>query len=241
MNYLVTKNYETEFTNPISLTAGEKVTIGEESSEQWLNWVYCTKNDHSNAGWVPKQIINYADETILEDYSAKEMNVKKGEIVEGLKELNGWLWAKNKATDEIGWIPLEVLESMNTNLIGYCGIYCGACPSYKSGECEGCRAKSEKSSVRYKACAVKPCCIENEFFTCADCTIYASTKECKKYNPLLLKIASWVEKTDRSKAIEMIKIKGLAETVAFMEEKQWVCFKVKDSWANKRYGKRVKE
>ena len=179
MNYLVTKNYETEFTNPISLTAGEKVTIGEESSEQWLNWVYCTKNDHSNAGWVPKQIINYADETILEDYSAKEMNVKKGEIVEGLKELNGWLWAKNKATDEIGWIPLEVLEKTpkspegdfagtsqpeiceaplgigGNNLIGYCGIYCGACPSYKSGDCEGCRAKSEKSAVRYKKCEVK--------------------------------------------------------------------------------------
>ena len=130
---------------------------------------------------------------------------------------------------------------INENLIAYCGIYCGACPSYKSGDCEGCRAKSEKSSVRYKACAVKPCCIENEFFTCADCTIYASTKECKKYNPFLLKIASWVEKTDRSKAIEMIKIKGLAETVAFMEEKQWVCFKVKDSWANKRYGKRVSD
>jgi hypothetical protein len=39
----------------------------------------------------------------------------------------------------------------------------------------------------------------------------------------------------------MIKIKGLAETVAFMEEKQWVCFKVKDSWLNRRYGKGVSE
>jgi hypothetical protein len=127
------------------------------------------------------------------------------------------------------------------NLIAYCGIYCGACPSFTSGECEGCRAKSEKSSVRYKACAVKPCCVENVFFTCADCTIYASTSACKKYNPLLLKIASWVESTDRSKAIDMIKIKGLAETVAFMDEKQWICFKVKDSFLNKRYGKRVNE
>ena len=129
----------------------------------------------------------------------------------------------------------------NENLIGYCGIYCGACPSFTSGECDGCRAKSAKSAVRYKACEVKRCCIENQFFTCANCTIYASTKECKKYNPLLLKIASWVESTDRSKAIEMIKTKGLTETVAFMDERQWVCFKVRDSWANKRYGKRVNE
>jgi hypothetical protein len=126
------------------------------------------------------------------------------------------------------------------NLIAYCGIYCGACPSFTSGGCEGCRSKSAKSAVRYKQCAVKPCCVENGFFTCADCTIYASTKECKKYNPLLLRIASWVEGSDRSKAIEMIKEKGLTECAAFMEDKQWVCFKTKDTFLNKRYGKKVK-
>jgi hypothetical protein len=113
INYIVTERHETEFTNPIMLTAGEKIIIGEESSEQWLNWVYCTKNDNSNAGWVPKQMINYADEIILENYSAKEMTVEKDEIVEGIKELNGWLWAKNKQTSEIGWIPLENLEIKN--------------------------------------------------------------------------------------------------------------------------------
>ena len=129
----------------------------------------------------------------------------------------------------------------NENLIGYCGIYCGACLSFKSGKCDGCRVISPKSAVVYKACKVKPCCVENGFFTCADCTIYASVKECKKYNPLLLKIASWVESSDRSKAIEMIKEKGLTECVAFLDEKQWACFKVKDSFLNKRYGKRVNE
>ncbi|MDR0332962.1 MAG: alpha/beta fold hydrolase [Dysgonamonadaceae bacterium] len=109
VTYIVTENYVSEFPNPISLTAGEKATIGEESSEQWLHWVYCTKNDNSNAGWVPKQIINYADETIIEDYSANEMTVKKGEVVVGLQELNGWLWARNAITGEMGWIPLENL------------------------------------------------------------------------------------------------------------------------------------
>jgi len=126
-------------------------------------------------------------------------------------------------------------------LIAYCGLYCGACPSFTSGKCDGCRSNSAKSAVVYKACQVKPCCVENGFFTCADCTIYASTKECKKYNPLLLKIASWVESSDRSKAIKMIKEKGRAEFAAFMEEKKWVCFKTKDSFFNKRYGKKLNE
>ncbi|MDR0796262.1 MAG: DUF3795 domain-containing protein, partial [Tannerella sp.] len=95
--------------------------------------------------------------------------------------------------------------------------------------------------VLYKQCKVRPCCIENGFFTCADCTIYASVKECKKYNPLLLKIASWVERSDRSKAIEMIQTKGRAEFSVFMEDKNWVCFKTKDSVFNKRFGKKLNE
>ncbi|MCL2328466.1 MAG: DUF3795 domain-containing protein [Bacteroidetes bacterium] len=127
------------------------------------------------------------------------------------------------------------------NLIAYCGLYCGTCPAFTSGKCDGCRGNSAKSAIVYKACKVKPCCVENGFFTCADCTIYTSVKECKKYNPLLLKIASWVESSDRSKAIEMIKTKGRAEFLAFMTDRNWVCFKTKDSIFNKRFGKKVNE
>jgi hypothetical protein len=127
------------------------------------------------------------------------------------------------------------------NLIGHCGIYCGACPSFISGQCDGCRGNSAKSAVLYKQCKVKPCCANNGFFTCADCTIYASTKECKKYNPLLLKIASWIEGSDRSKAIEMIKAKGRAEFLTFITDKNWVCFKTKDTFFNKRFGKKLNE
>jgi len=134
-------------------------------------------------------------------------------------------------------------KKINTdeNLIAHCGLFCGACPQYTSGKCEGCRGDSEKCAVLYRGCKVKPCCEENDFFTCADCTIYSSTKECKKYNPILLKIASRVESSDRSKAIEMIRTKGQAEFLAFMTEKNWVCLKTKDSIFNKRFGKKVNE
>jgi hypothetical protein len=116
MDYIVTEKFETEFSNPIILTAGEKVIIGKDPNpevnpETWVNWVYCIKEDNSNAGFVPEQIIceDGKHGIIQEDYSAKELSVEKDTIVEGIKELNGWLWSRNKSTNEIGWIPLENL------------------------------------------------------------------------------------------------------------------------------------
>ena len=129
----------------------------------------------------------------------------------------------------------------NERFIAYCGLYCKACPAFVSGKCDGCRVESAKSAALYKKCKVKPCCVENGFFTCADCTIYASTKACKKYNPLMLKISSWIGSVNRSKCIDMIKEKGRTEFLSFMEERNWVMFKTKDSYFNRKLGKKLKE
>jgi len=111
IDYIVVEKYETAYPNPITLIIGEKVIIGKEyeatESENWENWVYCTKADNSNAGWVPKQIINFETGLILRNYLAKELTVEKGIIIEGIEELNGWMLSKDKSTGEIGWIPME--------------------------------------------------------------------------------------------------------------------------------------
>ena len=126
-------------------------------------------------------------------------------------------------------------------LIAYCGLYCGACPSFVSGKCDGCRSNAANSAIKYRKCPVKPCCAGNGFFTCADCTEFASVKECKKYNPLLLRIAARLEGSDRSKALDMIKEKGRSEFLTFMKSKNWVAFKTKDTPLNKPFGKKVNE
>jgi hypothetical protein len=127
------------------------------------------------------------------------------------------------------------------NLIAYCGFYCGACPTYVSGKCEGCRGSSAKCAVGYKKCTVKPCCVENEFFTCADCTKYASTKDCKKYNPASIRFGEWASSTCRGMAIKMINEKGQTEFLDYMTGKNWVSIKTKDTFVNKKLGKKLNE
>ena len=123
MEYIVKENHRTEFPNPICLKKGERVILGKKSEEtvgetaydeNWPNWTFCSRMDGSNKGWVPDQIIEKdgcEHGLVVEDYSAKELYIDKGTVVEGIKQLNGWLWSKNKSTNEIGWIPMDKLEN----------------------------------------------------------------------------------------------------------------------------------
>ena len=57
--------------------------------------------------------------------------------------------------------------SAQTELISYCGFYCGACPKFTKGQCEGCKGDNLKCAAGFKSCQVRPCCIENGFNSCA--------------------------------------------------------------------------
>ena len=113
----------------------------------------------------------------------------------------------------------------DTALVSYCGFYCGACKKYTAGECSGCKGDSSKCAVGYKACKVRPCNIENSFSTCADCKKYETVKECKIYNPFMIRFGQFVTRTNRRKGIEIIKEKGEAAFVQFMADKKWVTTK----------------
>ncbi len=115
----------------------------------------------------------------------------------------------------------------NTSLISYCGFYCGACKKFTDKECEGCKGESALCAVGYEACKVRPCCIENGFNTCADCTKYESVKDCKIYNPILIRFGQFITRTNRRKGVEMIKEKGESEFLQFMIDKNWVTVKTK--------------
>lgn len=87
-------------------------------------------------------------------------------------------------------------------LIAYCGLYCGACRSYLSGKCPGC-----KDNVKASWCKIRQCCKENQYGSCADCNSIV-LKECKKYNNFISKVIGFVLNSDRSACISRIREVG---------------------------------
>ena len=64
-------------------------------------------------------IIDLVDDArgrMKEDYSSKELTLAVGDIVRGSKVLSGWVWAERVGMGEFGWVPLNALEIIESNL-----------------------------------------------------------------------------------------------------------------------------
>ena len=94
--------------------------------------------------------------------------------------------------------------------IAFCGLYCGACKSFLSDKCPGCQ-KNEKASW----CKVRKCCFENGIASCAECNVYATASDCKKFNNIFSQLFSFIFGSDRQASLDMIKDQGYA---AYAEE-----------------------
>jgi len=107
----IIEEHRSDNLTPIIITKGSRVRIGERSNDfgSWPNWIYCYSLDGNGEGWTPIQIVNIIGVygIILADYSAIELDVKKGETVDGDIELNGWVWCHKLNFSEEGWLPKE--------------------------------------------------------------------------------------------------------------------------------------
>jgi hypothetical protein len=92
----------------------------------------------------------------------------------------------------------------NTNLVAYCGLYCGACRRYLNNKCPGCRENAKATW-----CKARTCCIDNRFGSCADCTKFADVNDCVKFNNFISKIFAFIFRSNRKACIEQIRTKGL--------------------------------
>lgn len=115
MNYRVINAHHSNYPKPITTKKGTKLKIGDKYNgpENWESWRFCCTLDNETKGWVPEQLLIIEEQygTILEDYTAKELNVEKDEIVKGIKELNGWLWCMKIIDKDEGWLPKDKLIS----------------------------------------------------------------------------------------------------------------------------------
>lgn len=113
---MVIKDRIIEYPEPITFEKGAPLTVGEkhEGPEGWDNWFFC-ETPGQKGGWVPAQIIENVDEKnsrALEDYTARELDVEKGDFLLGSRVINGWVWCKKTDHRESGWVPLSCLREV---------------------------------------------------------------------------------------------------------------------------------
>jgi hypothetical protein len=109
------------------------------------------------------------------------------------------------------------METNKTNgdIISYCGLFCTNCRSYQNGKCPGCQGNAKATW-----CKVRSCCMGKGIKSCADCTEYANTMDCKKFNNFVSKMFAFVFRSDRAASIEMIKKNGYENYAKFCIDKK---------------------
>ena len=115
VRFTATDRHISEYPDPLSFTRGTSLIIHERyvGKEGWDDWFYCTIPGRTG-GWVPGQLLARSEETYRgiakEDYTARELEVEKGDEVAGLRSLNGWMWCERLSDGQPGWVPLALLH-----------------------------------------------------------------------------------------------------------------------------------
>ena len=111
---IVTAPHRSEYPKPITFEAGTRLTVGErsESSQGWVDWFLCSTPGQED-GWVPLQVLGFIDETTavaLETYTALELDVDVGDVLDSSRTLNGWAWCVRVRDGAYGWVPLNNVQ-----------------------------------------------------------------------------------------------------------------------------------
>jgi hypothetical protein len=72
-------------------------------------------------------------------------------------------------------------ESIDSNLLGPCGFFCGFCLAYKKGICLGCRYQADKRAAEGNLgwCTLLNCAEKHGVSMCSDCKGFP----CKEFDP----------------------------------------------------------
>jgi hypothetical protein len=92
----------------------------------------------------------------------------------------------------------------DAGLVAYCGLYCGACGSYRKERCPGCHGNGKATW-----CKVRTCCLDAGITSCAACAAFRDPKDCKKFNNFFSMTVGFFLRSDRAACITQIKVKGL--------------------------------
>ncbi|WP_305806561.1 SH3 domain-containing protein [Stenotrophomonas sp. YIM B06876] len=108
-------NYRSQYRHPLHFHAGQVVELGVRD-EEWPAFAWVRTADGS-AGWAPVAWLRVLDNgraEALRDYTARELDVDSGELVELHHEHGGWWWSE-RANGTQGWLPAHDLELLEEN------------------------------------------------------------------------------------------------------------------------------
>ena len=104
----VTKAHERSYADPITLAAGDGVTITQRELWDGVHvWLWCI-GPTGKAGWVPERYLQVDGEQgqAVREYSAWELTVSEGQTLTVLDEDGGWAGCE-AASGERGWVPVS--------------------------------------------------------------------------------------------------------------------------------------
>ncbi|MDJ0628856.1 MAG: SH3 domain-containing protein [Rhodobacter sp.] len=108
----VTADHAASYSDPISVAAGECIVLTGRS-DLWDGqlWLWAHSAD-GREGWVPDGLVagRGRDSHLREAYSARELSCRTGDILTGLRALNGWVWCRD-ASGAVGWVPARCLTA----------------------------------------------------------------------------------------------------------------------------------
>ncbi len=109
MQYRVLHDHVHKYEDPIRFERGESIVV-ERQDEDHPGWWWCT-DKRGRSGWVHESFFEPEDYRFVarEDYDARELDVRTGEIVQVLDVRGSWALCQNTA-GESGWVPLTNLE-----------------------------------------------------------------------------------------------------------------------------------
>ena len=112
MRYQALADFAVNYPHPLRLAKGEQVKVAQRD-RMWPEWIWTT-NANGLSGWVHESQLTIEGNVAhaAEASNAQEISLRKGDIIESLRELGGWHWCR-KADGQEGWTPgynLRALE-----------------------------------------------------------------------------------------------------------------------------------
>jgi len=110
MTYTANSDYEDRDTDPLSLKAGDVVTVGQ-GDRTWPGWVWAS-DDQGRDGYVPAEFLEPVEggrHKVTEDFDPTVLTIRRGDRLESLRQIHGWHWCRNAAGEE-GWVAGYLLR-----------------------------------------------------------------------------------------------------------------------------------